>query len=85
MNNYKIIKKYIDEFDFNSLLKHGAPDDEFDSYSKELSEELQPSLTIEEIATIIANKFNISFDCNTLIDDYLDIAQKIKTELSCKE
>ena len=32
MDKFRIIKKYIDEYDYYSLLKHGAPEDEFDSY-----------------------------------------------------
>ena len=36
-NKFKIIKKYIDEYDLFSLLDSGAPDDEFDSESYEIA------------------------------------------------
>ena len=36
MNKFDVIKKYIDEFDYYGLLASCAPNDEFDSYLREL-------------------------------------------------
>lgn len=58
---FKIVKKAIDEFNPYNLLPE-APNDEFDSESREISEEISINSTVEEIASIISNVFSKSFD-----------------------
>lgn len=77
MDKFSIIKQYIDEYDYYSLLKHGAPDNEFDSYSHELAEEIQENSTIQEIANIIANRLDIAFG-----NDVLKQLKKIKLAMN---
>lgn len=38
---FKIVKKYIDEYDFYSMLAHGEPQDEFASYSRALTKKIR--------------------------------------------
>ncbi len=40
MTKYLIVKKYIDEMNYCSLLSGGAPDNEFDSESQEISDRI---------------------------------------------
>ena len=54
MNKFEIIKKYIDEYDYWGLLAGHAPNDEFDSYSKQLSEIITEKDSVEDIASLIA-------------------------------
>jgi hypothetical protein len=37
MNRFEIVKKYIDEYDYYDLLACGAPNDEFDRYSRKFA------------------------------------------------
>jgi len=39
MSKYQLVKKAIDKLDVYGLLEGGAPDDEFDSESKEIADE----------------------------------------------
>ena len=78
MDKFHVIKKYIDEFDYYSLLKHGAPDDEFDLYSREIAVLIQESDTVEEIADLIANKLDSAFGNEVCPEKYLETARKIK-------
>ena len=78
MDKFRVIKKYIDEFDYYSLLKHGASDDEFDSYSRELAELIQESDTVEEIADLIADKLDSVFGNEGCPEKFLETARKIK-------
>ena len=54
MSKFKVVKKYIDEFDYYSLLEGGAPQDEFDSYSRELAGLITENDSVEDIALRIA-------------------------------
>jgi len=37
MSKFEVIKKYIDEYDYYSLLASHAPKNEFDSYSRKIA------------------------------------------------
>lgn len=58
---FKIVKEAIDDFNPYGLLPE-APNDEFDSESMEIAEQISLNSTIEEIAEIIATVFSIAFD-----------------------
>ena len=50
MNRFEIVKKYIDEYDYYDLLACGAPNDEFDSYSRKFANTITEKDSIEDIA-----------------------------------
>lgn len=81
MDKYSIIKKYIDELDYLNLLANHAPDDEFDGESKEIAIKVTESLTMQEIARIIAEVFNKQFNDNNSPDIFMDCAKNIYHEL----
>jgi len=78
LDKFAVVKKYIDEFDYYSLLKHGAPADEFDSYSCEFAEQIQENDTVEEIAYIISNRVDRAFGEKVCPDKFLETAGRIK-------
>jgi len=61
---FETVKKYIDEKDPMRLLAMGAPDDEYDIESRKIAERITMQMSFEEIANIIANVINKSFDCD---------------------
>lgn len=77
-----IIKKHIDSIDYYSLLSGGAPNDEFDDESRTIAGLISTKSTAEDIANIIANVFEKAFGNTENAKDYLDIATKIRDELS---
>ena len=79
---FLIIKKFIDQMDYYALLAGGAPSDEFDSESKEISNRVRFDHSAQEIAYIIASVFNRSFNEHDDITDFLPVAERIKSELS---
>ena len=48
MNRFEIVKKYIDEYDYYDLLACGAPNDEFDSYSRKFANTITEKDSIED-------------------------------------
>lgn len=81
MNQYFMIKKHIDEMDYLNLLANHAPDDEFDTESKEISTKVTDSSTIQEIAFIIAEVFNKQFSDNNSPNIFMDCAEKIYNDI----
>ena len=84
---YSIIKKYIDEYDFENLLVIGAPLDEYNLESERISDLITNENSIEEIATAIASVMKSSFGCLEKVDvnktdTFMEIAKKIKNDLS---
>lgn len=84
---YSIIKKYIDEYDFENLLAIGAPLDEYNLESERISDLITNENSIEEIATAIASVLKSSFGCLEKVDvnktdSFMEIAKKIKNDLS---
>jgi len=73
---FEIVKKTIDEFNPYSLLPE-APNDEFDSESREISTIINVDSTIEEIAEIISEVFSEMFHDNFEVKDCIETAEKI--------
>lgn len=78
---YLIVKKHIDEMDYCSLLSTGAPDNEFDSESREISNKINNAHTEQDIARIIAKVFNATFGNKDAEDCFIDCAKKIHVDL----
>ncbi len=83
MTKYSIVKKHVDAMDYYSLLLNGAPDDEFDSESWEISDKISCGQTEEDIAGIIADVFNRTFQQENTADCFRDCARKIYADLHC--
>lgn len=81
MNKFEIIKKYIDEYDYWGLLAGHAPNDEFDSYSKQLSEIIIEKDSVEDIASLIASIVDKSFGEEITPKKFITTADKIKKAL----
>lgn len=77
----KIVKKYVDEYDYYGLLRDGAPDDEFISEALRISDRISEDSTIEQIAAIISDVFHLAFGNEEHSEHYLPVAQKIWSEL----
>lgn len=82
IDKYKIVKKYIDEFDYYGLLAHHAPDDEFDSYSHEIADIISEDYTVEQIACLISNTLDKAFGNEVKPEKFIDISKKIKKDLN---
>ena len=80
-DTFLIVKKYIDRMDYCALLAGGAPADEFDIESKEISENICYVQSAVEIAYIIAAVFHKYFDKEVNIKSLLPVAVQIKSEL----
>lgn len=78
---FLVVKKFIDQMDYYDLLASGAPSDEFDIESKEISEKLRCDHTAQEIADIIASVFNACFDKHDDATVFLTVAEQIINEL----
>ena len=79
--NFKIVKKYVDEYDYYGLLRDGAPDDEFVSEALRISDRISEDSTIEQIAAIIADVFHLAFGNEEHPEHYLPVADQIWSEL----
>ena len=75
---FLLIKKLIDRMDYDDLLAGGAPSDEFDSESKEISKRVRFDHSVPEIADIIASVFNEAFDEHNTSAVFLPIAEMIQ-------
>ena len=84
MSKYEVIKKYIDEFDYYSLLEGGAPQDEFDSYSRELAGLITENDSVEDIALRIAETMDKAFGEEIDPEKFLETAQKVKADLKAE-
>jgi hypothetical protein len=80
-DKFLIIKKYIDQMDYDDLLASGAPSDEFDIESKEISARVQYDHSVQEIAEIIASVFNEHFDEHDDTMVFMPVAEQIKNKL----
>lgn len=78
---FKIVKKYIDEMDYFALLAGGAPENEFDMESAEISRQIYAKNDVEEIAKVIAQVFEKNFGEHEDAQRFLLIAEKIKGNL----
>jgi hypothetical protein len=73
---FKIVKKAIDEFNPYGLLPE-APNDEFDSESREIAGKINVNSTVEEIAKIISKVFSRAFNEKFDIKDCMSTAEKV--------
>ena len=78
MSKYQLVKKAIDELDVYRLLEGGAPDDEFDSESKEISDRISENDSIIQIAEVITDVFNKAFDLHDKPSVYYSTAEEIR-------
>ena len=83
MTKYSIVKKHVDEMDYYSLLLNGAPDDEFDPESWEISDKISCDQTQEDIARIIADVFNRTFQQENAAGCFMECARRIYADLHC--
>lgn len=81
MTKFEIIKKYIDEYDYYCLLEQGAPDDEFDSYSKLFAKTITEDYTVEDIAQLIAETMDAAFSSEICPENFIETATKIRNAL----
>ncbi|MDE6596259.1 MAG: hypothetical protein K2K44_09660 [Oscillospiraceae bacterium] len=63
------------------MLKHGAPNDEYLSEAVEISDLISSDSSAEQIAAAIASVMRKYFGHNTKSEQYLEIAEEIKSEL----
>ncbi|MDO5149788.1 MAG: hypothetical protein ACI4KB_10665 [Oscillospiraceae bacterium] len=87
MSIYSIVKKYIDEYDFDDLLAIGAPNDEYDLETKRISQRINIKSSILEIAETISDVFFHSMGSVVKVDvtnpnHFLEVATKIKNEIN---
>ena len=82
IEKFLIIKKFIDKMDYYALLAGGAPSDEFDIESKEISKRVRYDHSAQEIANIIASVFNKQFGEHDDASAFLSVAEQIKNELT---
>lgn len=80
-DKFLVIKKYIDQMDYYDLLASGAPSDEFDIESKEISSRVRYDHSVQDIAEIIASVFNEYFDEHDDATVFLVVAEQIEKEL----
>lgn len=78
---YRVVKKYINQMDYYGLLAGGAPDNEFDIESKEISRRIGSDKSTNDIAKIIADVFNFRFGEKDDAEVFLSVSEKIKNEL----
>ena len=83
MTKYLIVKKYIDEMDYMSLLSGGAPGDEFDFESQEICDKITYAHTEQDIASVIAEVFSRTFNHKCEVSCFISCARKIYTDLHC--
>lgn len=80
-DKFTVVKKYIDKHDYYSLLKHGAPDDEYLSEAVEISNLISSDCSAEQIAAAVASVMQKYFGSNINSEHYYEIAKEIKSEL----
>ena len=81
---FLIVKSVLDEF-MKGLFKGKVTPDEFDRESRGLSSRVSKDWTLEQIAFIIADVFNKSFNLTLPADGFLEPATRIKELLQPKE
>ena len=80
-NKFLVVKKYIDQMDYYGLLASGAPSDEFDIETKEISARINDDHSALDIAVIIASVLNDYFDEHDDAAAFLSVAEQIINEL----
>ena len=80
MNRFEIVKKYIDEYDYYDLLACGAPNDEFDSYSRKFANTITEKDSIEDIARLISETIDKAIAEENKPEKFLETAKFIRKE-----
>ena len=78
---YHTVKKVIDGLDLYGFFKMGAPSDEYDSESREISLRINVDSSADEIAFIISDVFTKSFSQDWPPECFIEGARKIKAML----
>ncbi len=71
------VKEVIDGIDAYDLLKHGAPDDEFETEKEMILQRINSQSSIEKIASVISDVMNESFGFETDHKRYVKEAEQI--------
>jgi valyl-tRNA synthetase len=83
---FEIVKKVIDEWDVYSLLSGGAPKNEFDVESKDISNKISIESSVQDIANIISRFFTDAFENEHFtVENCFEAASKIKTNFAAVE
>ena len=77
---FDLVKKVIDEWDPMNLLNIGAPSDEYDIESKNISNEIDYKTSSIEIANIISKVFSNTFNESEIfsVNNCTNVAGKLK-------
>lgn len=75
-----IIKKYIDKYDFETLLDLNSPDNEYDGEVKRIRQVINKDSSVEEIATAVIQAFKYSFEEDLNKDEVNEMAKAMKAE-----
>ena len=78
---FEIVKKHIDAYDYSCLLEGGAPLDEFDSESYQISEKISCNDTPEKIAKIMAMVFQKCFGREEEPEAFIDVAKSVADDM----
>lgn len=78
---FSVVKKQIDDFDTCGLLACGCPSDEFDNESKLICERLNSSMSVQQIAAVIASILNSYFEESYDPQRFTQATQEIKGAL----
>lgn len=78
---YDIVKDAIVEMDYNDLIACGAPADEFNSEIDRICERITGHSSVGEISNVIADVFGQAFDRSEAADNFIWIAEKIKSQI----
>lgn len=86
MTKLEVIRKCVNAYDPEQLLKIGCPTDEYDREIKDIAEEITKNSTIMEVWIIICNTFHWYFHSHSdpvlYWNAYKELAEKIVTELA---
>ena len=82
---FKIIKKYLNEYDFDNLLAMGAPEDEYYPEIAEIVRKISKQNSIEDIEKLVADVFMQYLDADLMNDSHSEglkeMAKRLKDEL----
>ncbi len=81
MNKFLIVKTAVDKADPMSLLRYGAPNDEYDIESERISERISDTDSAERIAEIMSEVFSKSFKVEFPSEIFIEAARVIRREV----
>ena len=78
MKNYvNEISKVMFDYDIEGLADLGCPKDEYDSEAKMVFENINVDMTIEEVADVCAQVYDINFLWNHSAEQFIEMAEEI--------